>query len=235
MTDTIPAYILSGEKTLVQSWAVPQSLIRVLVHRWNQRHLDGAEVIPPSLFSAPPAAIEHIERRPKRRTEKSLQDCASDECNYIYIQFYIIYTIYIHVCVWCIKQYRSLCFTADEYSAGIKSRGLHFQSCYFVKGPMNSLDLCQFRYCLPPEARRSAVEKLLARAEDQHAKSRNGTGGWPWGGSPVDPNVTNYLFQQVDLLNQSPGPLDVNCLTLSLSGFIMLLFLHILNWGIDFQ
>lgn len=93
--------------------------------------------------------------------------------------------IYIYIRVRdVLNKYRSSCVLADEYSAGIKSRGLHFQSCYFVKGPMNSLDLCQFRYCLPPEARRSAVEKLLARAEDQHAKSRNGTGGWPGGEAP---------------------------------------------------
>ena len=98
-------------------------LDRVLVHLWNQGHLDGAEVIPPSLFSVPPAAIEHIERRPKRRTEKSLQDFASDDCKYVYTYIYIRVRDVLN-------KYRSSCVLADEYSAGIKSRGLHFQSCY---------------------------------------------------------------------------------------------------------
>ena len=53
------------------------------------------------------------------------------------------------------------------------------------------------------------------------------------GGKPRGPEC-NELFVPTSGFAQ-PIPLDVNCLTLSLSGFIMLLFLHILNWGIDFQ
>lgn len=143
----------------------------------------------------------------------------------IHIIIYDIYYLYIYVCVWCIRQYRSLCFTADEYSLGIKAGGLHFQSCYFVKGPMNSLDLCQFRCCLPPVSVRSSQLfplscTLLFRwpfwSQEKCRWKALGSSRGPacqieernwWlarGGSPVDRNVTNYLFQQVDLLNQSP-------------------------------
>ena len=48
-----------------------------------------------------------------------------------------------------------------------------------------------------PEARRSAVEKLLARAEDQHAKSRRTGSGQGPAPKHLDRNVPNYLRQKV--------------------------------------
>lgn len=146
-------------------------------------------------------------------------------------------------------QYSSLCVLADGYSLAIKLRGLHFQSCYFVKGCMNSLDLCQFRYCLPPVSVRSSQlfplrctslfrwpfwsqEKCRwkalgsSRGPACQIEERN---WWLAMGKPGGPEC-NELFVPTSRFAQ-PITVDVNCLTLSLSGFLMLLFLHILNLG----
>ena len=77
-----------------------------------------------------------------------------------------------------------------------------------------------------PEARRSAVEKLLARAEDQHAKSRRTGSGQGPAPKHLDRNVRNYLRQKVYILAQLAL---LNVCELFGSDF-MLPFLHILNW-----